>query len=89
LAAEVIDREDRNRYEIRENGRLAGYSSYRDKDGRRVFLHTEIKEDFEGEGLGRVLAQEALADARGKGFEIEAECPFIAGYIRDHPEAVA
>jgi predicted GNAT family acetyltransferase len=88
LAAEVTDKEDRNRYEIRESGELAGYSRYRDEDGRRVFLHTEIKPDFEGQGLGRVLAQEALADARGKGLEIVAECPFIAAFIRDHPEAV-
>jgi uncharacterized protein len=89
LAAEVTDRAERHRYEIREGGKLAGYSRYRDEDGRRVFLHTEIEEDFEGRGLGRVLAQEALADARREGLEIEAECPFIAAYIRDHPEAVA
>ena len=89
MAAEVTDKEERNRYEIRESGELAGYSRYRDEDGRRVFLHTEIKPDFEGQGLGRVLAQEALADARSKGLEIAAECPFISGYIRDHPEAVA
>ena len=85
----MTDKEERNRYEIRENGKLAGYSRYRDEDGRRIFLHTEIEPDFEGQGLGRVLAQEALADARSKGLEIGAECPFISAYIRDHPEAVA
>ena len=85
----MTDRTERHRYEVREKGVLAGYSRYRDEDGRRIFLHTEIKPDFEGHGLGQVLAQEALADARAKGLEIEAECPFIAAYIRDHPEAVA
>jgi predicted GNAT family acetyltransferase len=89
VAAEVTDNAERHRYEVRDGGRLAGYSRYRDEDGRRTFLHTEIREDFEGQGLGRVLAQEALRDARAKGHEVEAECPFISAYIRDHPEAVA
>jgi uncharacterized protein len=89
LAAEVTDRTERHRYEIREGGKLAGYSRYRDEDGRRVFLHTEIKEDFEGRGLGRVLAQEALSDTRRKGLEVTADCPFISSYIREHPEAIA
>jgi predicted GNAT family acetyltransferase len=89
LAAEVTDKTERHRYEIRETGELAGYSRYRDEQGRRIFLHTEIKPDFEGHGLGRVLAQEALADARKKGLVIGADCPFISAYIRDHPESVA
>jgi predicted GNAT family acetyltransferase len=86
LAAEVTDNPDRNRYEIREDGRLAGFSRYRDEDGVRVFMHTEIHSDFEGQGLGRVLAQEALDDVRRQGRRVVAECPFIAAYIRDHPE---
>jgi predicted GNAT family acetyltransferase len=86
LAAEVTDNPDRNRYEIREDGRLAGFSRYRDEDGVRVFMHTEIHSDFEGRGLGRVLAQEALEDVRRQGRSAAAECPFIAAYIRDHPE---
>ena len=84
----MTDRTERHRYEIRQSGRLAGYSRYRDERGRRIFLHTEIEPDFEGQGLGRVLAQQALRDARGKGLEIGAECPFVSAYIRDHPEAL-
>jgi len=86
LAAEVTDNPDRNRYEIREDGRLAGFSRYRDEDGVRVFMHTEIHSDFEGKGLGQVLAQEALEDVRRQGRRVIAECPFISAYIRDHPE---
>ncbi len=86
MAAEVTDNPDRNRYEIREDGRLAGFSRYRDEEGVRVFMHTEIHPDFEGAGLGRVLAQEALEDVRRQGRRVAAECPFIASYIRDHPE---
>ena len=51
-----------------------------------IFTHTEIDDAFEGQGLGSTLAKAALADAREHGLRVVPLCPFIAGYIKKHPE---
>jgi predicted GNAT family acetyltransferase len=53
------------------------------------FVHTEIDPAFEGRGLGSKLAAGALADVRAHGDRIAATCPFIAAYLKRHPEEAA
>lgn len=43
----TVERTD-NRYEIRIDGELAGFTEFRDRDDQRVFIHTEIAEAFQG-----------------------------------------
>jgi uncharacterized protein len=82
----VQDNAAEHRYDIFFDGALAGFAAYRDEDGCRVFTHTKIDPDFEGHGLGGRLARGALDDVRGRGIEVVAQCPFIAGYIARHAE---
>ena len=88
----VTDHPTEHRYEITVAGRPAGYTAYLDRPGgegggqRRVFLHTEIDPNYEGRGLGSALARAALADVRASGPRAVAVCPFIAAYLKRHPE---
>jgi predicted GNAT family acetyltransferase len=82
----VIDKPDEGRYEALVDGTLAGSAFYNLSPGRIVFLHTEVDPSFEGHGVGSRLAKEALDDARSKGLHVVPRCPFIARYIREHPE---
>jgi len=82
----VVDNPSESRYEIYEDDKLAGFSTYRLVGNRIVFLHTEIDPAFEGHGLGSALARGALDDARERGLTVIARCPFIARFIREHPE---
>ena len=82
----VEDNAAENRYEIRVDGDLAGYSAYRDVDGVRVFTHTKVEDDYEGQGVGSALAKAALDDARSRGLRIVPRCPFIAAYLQRHRE---
>lgn len=66
--------------------RLAGFAQYRRHGGRLVFIHTEIDDAFEGQGLGSKLARAALDDARAHGLRVVPQCPFIAEWIRRHPD---
>ena len=83
---EVHDVPDRARYEVTVDGRVAGFAAYRETSGVRVFTHTEVDDDYEGQGVGSALARGALDEARAAGRRVVALCPFIAGYISRHPE---
>jgi predicted GNAT family acetyltransferase/glutaredoxin len=83
---DVVDVPERSRYELRSGDETLGVASYRRRDGRIAFTHTEVDEGLEGRGLGSRLAAGALADARRQGLEVVPLCPFVARYIDGHPE---
>lgn len=73
-------------FAIGVEGKPVGLEAFADRDGQRVFYHTEIDEAFGGRGLGTVLIAEALAMTRGEGLRIVAVCPMVAGFLKKHPE---
>ena len=83
---EVVNNSLEHRYEVWHGDRLAGVSVYRERGDRTVFVHTEIDAEFEGKGLGSVLAKHAIEDVIGRGHVIVPVCPFISAYLRRHPE---
>lgn len=86
MAPAVRDVPERTRYEVSVDGELAGFAEYRDRDGARVFTHTEVFDAFEGQGVGTALASGALDDVRASGGRLVALCPFVAAYIERHDE---
>ncbi len=82
----VEDDPAESRYQITVDGQLAGIALYEGEGDRRTFVHTEIDSDFEGRGLGGRLAAAALADVRARHLSVVPVCPFIASYLRRHPE---
>ena len=81
----VANNETAQRYEARVDGHLA-VITYQRLGDRIVFIHTEVPEDLEGRGIASKMAQFALDDARAQGLAVIPRCPFVAGYIRRHPE---
>jgi predicted GNAT family acetyltransferase len=77
---------ERHRFEILLGGERAGLSTYRDADGRRVFIHTEIDSAREGQGLGGKLIRAALDATRADGLTVEPQCPFVRSFIDRHPD---
>ena len=84
--AVVVDVPDASRYEIRLGERMIGEAAYHRRGNRIAFTHTEIDESCAGRGFGSRLAGAALEDARRQGLEVVPLCPFIAHYIKAHPE---
>jgi predicted GNAT family acetyltransferase len=83
----VIVRDDaQHRYELHVGESVATFAEFRVRPGYLVFTHTETDPAFEGRGYGSALAKGALDDVRQRGERIKAECPFIAAYIKRHPE---
>lgn len=86
----VTHNSDQRRYEISVEGRLAGFTRYRDRTGddgvERVFFHTEVAEEFGGHGLGTILVREALDAARAAGLTIVGVCPLVAAFLKKNPD---
>jgi predicted GNAT family acetyltransferase len=51
-----------------------------------VFLHTEVDPSVKGLGIGSRLAAGELDDVRSRGLKVVAKCPFIAAWLRRHPD---
>jgi predicted GNAT family acetyltransferase len=81
----VEKNETRNRYEVRVDGMMAVLTYARAGD-QIIFLHTLVPEPLEGRGIASQLAHTALADARAAHLQVVAQCPYVAVYIRRHPE---
>ncbi len=84
----VEDNPEESRYEARLGDRIVGIAEYElaDDRGPIVFVHTEVLPDAEGQGVGGALARTALDDVRRRGLRMVVECPFIASWLRRHPE---
>jgi predicted GNAT family acetyltransferase len=85
-ATRVVDNPSELRYEMWSGDTLAGIIRYTRDDDVVTMVHTEVEPAFEGEGLGNTLVAGALDDARARGKHVRPLCPFVASYIRRHPE---
>ena len=81
----VRNRPQEHRYEVHVDGAVAGFAAYTLAGDVITFVHTEVDDAHEGEGLGSVLARGALDDVRASGaLRVRATCPFIAVWLRRH-----
>lgn len=82
----VIDNARELRYELWLGQTPAAFLAYRREPGLVVLVHTDVDPAFEGQGLGSRLVAGALDDLRGRGLGLVPLCPFVAAYLRRHPE---
>lgn len=84
---EVRDNPEQNRFEIVVDGKVAGIVQYERRDGDVIeMVHTEIGDEYEGQGLGGKLARGALDLVRASGSKVIPSCPFIKGWIEKHED---
>ena len=74
------------RYELLVDGQSLGAAEYSEQGERMVFTHTEVDPSLSGQGLGSVLAEGALEDARRRSKRVVPQCEFIARYIERHEQ---
>jgi hypothetical protein len=71
---------------ISVDGQHVGLVAFAERGNQRVFLHTEVAEQFEGRGLATILIGEALNETKAAGLRIVAVCPTVASYVEKHNE---
>jgi predicted GNAT family acetyltransferase len=81
----VQDDAANHRFVIQVDGELVGTAVYHLRGGRYFFVHTEIDLDHEGKGLATTLVQEALDEVRARGALVVPLCPYVAGFVEQHP----
>jgi uncharacterized protein len=83
----IVDEPVAQRYEARLGDVVVGYSEYRRvQHDRLILFHTEVDPTLEGRGIGSRLAKGVLDDIRARGYRITVKCPFMAAYLKRHPE---
>lgn len=61
-------------------------SEYMISGPKIIFTHTEVPIALEGNGIGGILAKAALNFAKEQNLKVMPLCPFMASYIKRHPE---
>ena len=51
-----------------------------------LLLHTEVPPELGGRGIGSRIVQRALEYIDQHGYKLAPLCPFVAKYLRLHPE---
>ena len=85
-ARDVRDDPAEQRYELAVGGGDTAYAAYDLAGDTITFTHTVVPPGRQGEGLGTVLIQGALDDARRRGLGVIPQCPFVAAYMNDRLE---
>lgn len=81
----VEDNEEEKRFEIKL-GNQAAFVTYEKSPNFITYYHTEVPPEFEGRGIAKKLTVYALDYARQNDLQVNALCPFIAAYVKRHPD---
>lgn len=75
------------RFAVTVEGAMAKLEYRRDGD-RLLLLHTEVPEEFRGQGVGGRLVHAALGKARADNLTIVPWCPYARRWLKDHAEQI-
>ena len=77
---------DKSQFETSFDGHTA-VAQYRLDGDRMTITHVLVPPPIEGQGVASALCQFAIETARRENLQIVPQCPFMAAYLRRHPEA--
>ena len=81
----VSNNEKEQRFEIHQENEIA-YLEYRFYKSDIALMHTFVPDSLEGKGIASALAHHALDWAREHQKPVMVYCPFVAAYLKRHPE---
>ena len=83
----VADAPERERFEaLLQDGTLVGAAYYTMREDAVVFTHTEVPEEYEGQGIATQLVRSALDSVRARHLRVVALCPYVRAFLRRHED---
>lgn len=81
----LSENKEKKRFEANIEGKTAIIEYIRTKD-KMYLTHTEVPKELEGKGIASEMVKEVLKQIEEEGLKLVPLCPFVAGYIKRHPE---
>lgn len=82
---DLIDNTAAKQYELVVEGKKPRIKYIAVKD--KIYLtHTEVPKELEGKGLASKMVLMVLEDIKSRNLTLIPMCPFVAMYIKRHPE---
>ena len=82
---EIINNEKNLQFEIHEDDEM-GVLQYRFYKNDIALMHTEVPEKLGGKGIAAALAKYAFRWAEEHNKKVMVYCPYVAAYVKKHPE---
>jgi len=86
MSYQLIDNEVLNQYEFQIEAYTPKIEYIKNKQQQIFLTHTEVPRALEGKGIGAALVKATLEDVKEKELSLVPLCPFVAAYIKRHPE---
>lgn len=82
---QLINNKTAKQYEFHIDDKIARIEYIRVKNS--IYLtHTEVPVGLEGKGIASNLIKATLEEVKSNNWTLAPLCPFVAGYIKKHPE---
>lgn len=82
---EVTNNIEQKRFELKTADKVA-FVDYISAKEKFFLTHTEVPKSLEGQGIGSKLVVHALNYIKSENLKLVPLCPFVAAYLKRHPE---
>jgi predicted GNAT family acetyltransferase len=86
MTYDITNNEEASQFETTVDGHVALTAYDLEEPNRIVFTHTEVPEALAGRGIAGEIVKFGLDYAREKKLTVVPQCPYVASYIKRHPE---
>ncbi|CCV15493.1 GNAT family N-acetyltransferase [Mesorhizobium sp. STM 4661] len=86
MSPEVTENAQEHRFELPIADGTLATAYYRVDHGRVVLVHTEVPQEFSGQGIATRLARGTFELLRKTGRKAILKCPFMSWFVVAHPE---
>jgi predicted GNAT family acetyltransferase len=86
MDAEVRENAVLHRFELPLGGDAMAAAYYSIADGHLILTHTEVPQEFSGQGIGTRLARGVFDLLRQSSCKAVLKCPFMGHFFATHPD---
>lgn len=82
----TINNEEKNRFELKVDGHLGRIEYIMNNSGMIFLTHTEVARKLKGKGIASKMVKDALQYIQAHELKLVPLCPYVAAYLKKHPE---